>query len=419
MNRPIKIVQFGGGVFLRGFFDWMLQQCNDSGIYDGDAVIVRSRTHGPDPLQESGYRYAQLLRGREHSEVTVVDSIASSIDAAAQYEDFLRLAEEPTLEVVVSNTTEAGLEYVPCEKPDGSAPASYPAKLTDFLYHRYRAGLPGLLLLPCELIEGNGGFLKEYVKRHVADWALEEGFLTYLDKECRFCNTLVDRIVSGAPAADDVLPETCAGLPVNTAEYFHLFVIEGEEDPRLPFRKAGLNVVWTEDIHRYYTLKVRLLNGAHSSMIPYALLSGLETVGDCMKDETMSAFLRGCLFGEILPSLDFDPDEARAYAEAVVARFENPYLHHACRAIALHAISKFRVRVLPSILAYREKFGRSPEHLLFALGKLIEFYREGEPNDDPEIIDAMRTGTVSELLANTALFGEDLSFLADEVMKQL
>lgn len=413
-NRPVRVLQFGGGVFLRGFFDWMLQKALDAGVYDGSAIIVRSRTSGVDPLAAQNFNYTHVSRDAAHCDMTLVDCIAGSVDAAGDWAAFLALGELPSLEVIVSNTTEAGIVYAPCPRPTDACPDSFPAKLTALLYRRFSAGLGGLLILPCELIARNGDMLRETVLRHARDWALGDAFIGWVAQTCDFRNTLVDRIVSGSPSPDDsiLLPYT-DGL-INTGEHFHLFAIEGRADSRLPFDRIGLNVKWVESVEAYRTIKVRILNGAHTSMIPYALLCGLGTVGDCLADPRTRGHLAGCL-EEILVSMDGDAAETRAYADEVLTRFANPHIRHLCRAISLNSISKFKVRVLPSILAYREKTGCSPRRLLFALGMLIRFYRLGAPQDEPALIEWFRTASTAELLADTSLWGTSLAEFAGEV----
>ena len=413
-TRPVRVIQFGGGVFLRGFVDWMVQKANDAGVYNGNIVIVRSRTRGTDPLAEQNYSYTHIARDGAHTDVTLVDCIAGSVDAAGDYRAFLALAELPTAQVIVSNTTEAGIVYEACPRPTDTCPASFPAKLTALLYRRFTLGGEGFLVLPCELIERNGEILRETVLRHAKDWALGEAFETWVQTACSFRNTLVDRIVSGAPAAGEDLGLGYADDLINTSEYFHLFVIEGEEDARLPLAKIGLNVKWVPSVEAYRTVKVRILNGAHTSMIPYALLLGVETVGECMVDGRTRAHLQGCL-EEILCSMDGDAAENRAYAAQVLTRFENPYIRHLCRAISLNSVSKFRVRVLPSILSYREKTGQLPPHLLFSLAMLIHFYRHGEPQDAAEVIAAIREHTTAQVLSDVSLWGMSLVDLAEEV----
>lgn len=412
-KRPVRVIQFGGGVFLRGFFNWMMQKAIDAGKYDGSAVIVRSRTRGKDPLEDCGYRYLHLARDGAHSDETFVDCIAGSVSASENYEGFLQLADVASVDVIVSNTTEAGIVYEACERPADQCPQSFPAKLTALLYRRYLGTGKGFLILPCELIENNGDRLREIVLRHAADWTLGTSFEAWIKHECSFRNTLVDRIVSGKPENNGFHPELSVEQ-INMSEYYHLFCIEGEEDPRLPFASCGLHTLWVPSVDAYRTIKVRLLNGAHTSMIPYAMLCGLESVGDCLADPNVKAHLCGCL-DEIVESLDVDRKEAQEYASDVLTRFQNPYVHHLCASISLNSISKFRVRVLPSILSYLEKQGKPPKRLLFAFAKLIEFYQMGTPNDDPALISYIKQATLEAILSNQTLWGQDLTFLTKEI----
>ncbi len=411
VKRPIKIIQFGAGVFLRGFFDWMLQKANDSGIYNGNAVIVRSRTGGTDPLEEQGFNYTHLARDSSHNDITLVDSIEGSLNALESYKEFLSLGENPDTEVIVSNTTEAGIVYCECEYPCSECPSTFPAKLAMLLYHRYKAGLSPMLIIPCELIENNADILKEIVLRHANDWSLDGGFFDYIEK-CSFRNTLVDRIVSGKPSEKIELAYEDAF--VNTSEYFYLFVIEGAQDSRLPFDKLLSGVKYVPSVKPYRTIKVRILNGAHTSMIPFALNRGVPTVGECLENDEVSAHLKACLV-EIVNSLDIDRAECEAYARDVLERFANPHIHHRCASISLNSVSKFKVRVLPSILDYEKKYGKTPSALIRAFGELIKFYKTGEPNDNPEAISKLKDGTVEQILSDKELWGEDLSRFTKEV----
>jgi len=208
---------------------------------------------------------------------------------------------------------------------------------------------------------------------------------------------------------------------LNTSELFHLWVIEGPQNlvEEFPFDKAGLQIILTDNLERYRTRKVRILNGAHTSMIPYAMLCGLETVGDCMKDEMMSSFVKKCVYEEIIPTLDLSKEELTQYADDVFERFENPYIRHLCASISLNSVSKFKVRVLPSILEYIKRYNKTPDYLLTAFAKLIAFYKTDMPNDDAEIMKFMKTAEIPEILANTKLWDEDLSFLAEEVARRI
>ena len=207
---------------------------------------------------------------------------------------------------------------------------------------------------------------------------------------------------------------------VNTSEFFHLWVIETDFDieKELPFSAADLNVIVTPDkLEMYRTRKVRILNGAHTSLVPYALLSGLETVKDCIDDATMNAHIRKCVFEEIIPTLDLPKDELESYANSVLERFGNPYIKHYLTSIALNSVSKFKVRVLPSILEYIKRYNKMPETLLFAFAKLIDFYKTDMTNDDADVVAFMKSHNTAEILANASLWGEDLSHLTSEVEK--
>ncbi|MBQ8357911.1 MAG: tagaturonate reductase [Clostridia bacterium] len=411
-QRPVRIIQFGGGVFLRGFFDWMVQRSNNAGVYNGNVMIVRSKTRGTDPLAAQNFNYTMVLRDGSHEEKCLVDCIAGSVAAEEAYEDFLALADNPNVEVIVSNTTEAGLVYEYSHRPTDQCPKSYPAKLTALLYRRYQKSGNGLLILPLELIENNGTVLRDTVLRHAGDWGLEQGFTDWVTEQCSFRNTLVDRIVSGTvPAGSVELPYM--DEMINTGEYFHLFVVDGKEDARLPFAAAGINIKWVESVAPYRTIKVRILNGAHTSMIPYALLLGVETVRECLENDTVRAHLEACL-EEIITSMSVDEDEARQYAAQVLERFANPFIHHRCAAIALHSADKFVVRVLPSILEYRQKVGKNPEHLLFSLAMLVLYLQKYGDGDTLSPV-ALQGRTVADILSDTTLWGRSLAEFAGEV----
>ncbi|MBR2461164.1 MAG: tagaturonate reductase, partial [Clostridia bacterium] len=404
----------GGGVFLRGFFDWMLQKANDSGLYCGNAVIIRSKTKGVDPLSRQDYLYTQVARDGENSDITLIDCIVGSMNPADDPEAFKALAGATELETVVSNTTESGIVYKYCEYSEHNIPDSFPARLTRLLYERFRKGLGGLLIVPCELIENNGETLRKIVEKHATDWQLGSEFISWMYASCSFRNTLVDRIVSGKATEEFELPYV--DNAVNTGEYFHLWVIDGDEDERLPFRDVGMNLKWVKDINEYRTLKVRILNGAHTAMIPYALLCGVQTVGECMTDRRTRSHLSACL-EEIIVSLGEDRRmAAEEYAASVIKRFENPYICHRCEAISLNSVSKFAVRVLPSILKYREIIGQYPKQLMFSFAQLIKFYKQGSPRDDEEVVDFMRRASVSEILDRCDLWGGDISDLAPYIL---
>lgn len=416
------VLQFGEGGFLRGFVDYFFHKLNEKGLYDGKIVVIQPIEKGLiDVLNEQNGVYNLFLRGIENGEVindhTEIHSVSRAINPYVDYKAYLELAHNPDLRVIISNTTEAGIEYLGTEKLTDAPPKSYPAKLTAFLYERFKAGLNGFILLPCELIDNNADNLKECVFKYADLWELGDDFVNWLNNDNHFCNTLVDRICTGYPADEVEELTNVIGYEdklIDTAEIFHLWVIQGNFENELPFNKAGFNIVWTDDVKPYKKRKVRILNGGHTSMVLAARLYGLETVGECLRDETVSAFLNQCIFNEIIPTLG-STEEDIAFGKAVLERFSNPFIKHKLLAIALNSVSKFKVRVLPSLLAYREMNGVNPKALTFSLAALIAFYKTNESNDLPEVMEYMRNASVDEILAKVEYWDTDLSFLADDV----
>ena len=421
-TRPEKIIQFGEGGFLRGFADWMLQKLNDNGSFSGNVVVVQPIENGMcDALSAQNCVYTHLVRGVEGVEKTLVDVISRCIKPYEDFDAYLALADNPDFRFVISNTTESGIVFSREDKVTDAPPKSFPAKLTRLLMRRYEKSLPGFIFLPCELIDRNGDNLKKCILKFAEHWGLSDGFVKWINEENVFTNTLVDRINTGFPRGEE-LSLGYEDNMVNTSEYFHLWVIETDYDleAELPFASAGLNVIVTPDkLEMYRTRKVRILNGAHTSLVPYALLSGFDTVKSCVDDEKMREHIRKCVFDEIIPTLDLPREELLSYAESVIERFSNPYIKHFLSSIALNSVSKFKVRVLPSILEYEIRFAKLPETLIFSFAKLIEFYKTDMTNDDPAVVEFMKTHGTRDILANADLWGEDLSRLADEVEKHV
>ena len=419
-QRTERVIQFGEGGFLRGFVDWMLQKVNDNSNFDGSVVVVQPIEQGMcDMLSAQDCVYTHVCRGVEGVDTTVVDVISRCVKPYEDFAAYLALAEQPEMRFVVSNTTESGIVFSSDDKITDAPPKSFPAKVTLLLKKRYELGLGGFIFLPCELINRNGDNLKKCILQYADLWNLGDGFKAWVEKENVFTNTLVDRINTGYPRGEDL------GLGyednmANTSEFFHLWVIETDFDldSEMPFSKTDLNVIITPDkLEMYRTRKVRILNGAHTSLVPYAMLSGLDTVKSCLDDETMSTHLKKCVFDEIIPTLDLPKDELLSYANSVVERFSNPYIKHYLSAIALNSVSKFKVRVLPSILEYINRYGKMPETLLFAFAKLIDFYKTDMTNDDADVVEFMKNNDTAAILANEALWGQDLSHLTAEVEK--
>ena len=412
-----KVIQFGEGGFLRGFADWMLQIVNDETDFAGRVVVVQPIKEGMcDVLSAQNCEYTHICRGIEGVEAKKINVISRCVKPYDDFEAYLRLADDPDFRFVISNTTEAGICFDENDKITDKPAKSFPAKLTQLLKRRCDAELPGFVFLPCELIDKNGENLKNCVLRYADLWNLGDDFKAWIQKENIFCNTLVDRINTGYPKDEDM------GLDdkmLNTSEYFHLWVIEGYTDlfSEIPFDKCGLNVILTDDLAMYRTRKVRILNGAHTSLVPYALLEGFDTVKSCMDNERMLSHIKKCVYDEIIPTLDLPEEELTEYADNVLKRFANPYIKHYLSSIALNSVSKFKVRVLPSITEYIKRYDKMPKTLIFSFAKLIDFYRTDMTNDDEDVTAFMKTASVQEILANKKLWGEDLTYLADEVKK--
>ena len=424
MARKETVIQFGEGGFLRGFVDYFFQKLQDKGLFDGSVVIVQPIEKGMcSVLEQQGCEYNLFLRGIDNGQVvdehTHIDIISRCVNPYENFESYMKLAETPDFRFIVSNTTEAGIEYVDSNQFTDAPARSFPGKLTQLLYKRFRLGLKGFIILSCELIDHNGEELEKCCLRYADLWGLGEEFKTWLVQENDFCSTLVDRIVTGFPR--DEHEELCRRIGeqdnmMDTAEIFHLWVIQGSHEDELPLQKAGFHVVWTDNVDPYKKRKVRILNGAHTSMVLGAHLYGLKTVGECLKDEKVSALLRKCIFGEIIPAIG-DTEDNRKFGEAVLERFSNPFIKHMLLSIALNSVSKFRARVLPTILEYRDMFGSCPQGLTFSLAALIAFYRTDDANDSQEIMDFMKTAPVEDILKREDYWGQDLSPLLGDVKK--
>lgn len=410
------IIQFGEGGFLRGFADWMLQIVNEKTDFGGSVVVVQPIEKGMcDVLSAQGCEYTHVCRGAEGVDARKISVISRCVKPYDNFDEYIALADNPDFRFVISNTTEAGIAFDERDKKDDRPAKTFPGKLTQLLVRRFEKGMRGFVFLPCELIEQNGDNLKKCILKYADLWNLGDDFKAWIEKENIFCNTLVDRINTGYPKDEDLGYDD---KMLNTSEYFHLWVIEGYDIfSEIPFDKCGLNVIVTDKLWMYRTRKVRILNGAHTSLVPYALLSGFDTVKSCMDDKVMREHIRKCVYDEIIPTLDLPKEELVSYADSVMTRFENPYIKHYLSSIALNSVSKFKVRVLPSIQEYIKRFDRLPETLVFSFAKLIEFYKTDMPNDDAEVMAFMKNASVEEILKNTSLWGEDLSYLKDGIEK--
>ena len=394
-DRPIKIVQFGEGNFLRAFVDYMVDILNEKTDFNGSIAIVKPISFGSlERFEKQDCLYTVILRGRENGRTVnggrIITSVDRAVDGADTWDNLAALSECPTVRFVVSNTTEAGIVLDETDTIDG-VPRTYPGKLTKFLFGRYSffSGSPekGVIVLPVELIEDNGGKLRKCVLRLAEVWDLPGGFVEWVKNCCVFCSTLVDRIVTGYPAAE--AESLCEGLGysdelLDVGEPFGLWVIESDVDisAELPFNKAGLPVVFTDDQKPYRERKVRILNGAHTSSVLISWLCGLNNVLEMMQDADTGRFLRRAVLDEIVPYVPLEREDVISFANAVFERFENPFIDHRLLSISLNSVSKWRARVLPSLRDSYAKTGRLPALLTFSFAALLAFYSSSDLRDD-------------------------------------
>lgn len=404
-----RVIQFGEGNFLRCFVDWQLDIINEKTDLDAGIAIVRPIDFDYLPLLDTqDGLYTSIIRGiNEENEVVrdyrVISSVNREIPIYKEFNEYLALAHNPHMRFIVSNTTEAGIVFDETDKYDDAPQNSFPGKLTRLLHERFKHfngdTTKGFILLPCELIDYNGDKLKEVVLQFADLWQLEDEFKVWLNESNIWCSTLVDRIVTGYPKDEKEELEKELGYKddfMTTGEYFYLFVIQGPKDileKELKLTGLDLNIKIVEDLKPYKTIKVGILNGAHSSIVPVSYLYGIDTVRESLEDDTVRAFLEGALYNEIIPSLDMDRGELEEFAAAVINRFKNPYVKHFLMAISLNSTSKYKTRILPQVLSYYEINKELPKNLLFALAAMIRFFkgdRDGEvinTSDDQKFLD--------------------------------
>ncbi len=389
-----RIIQFGEGNFLRAFVDWMVEELNNKADFNSSVVVVQPINSGMvDKLNEQDGLYTLISKGIKNGkaikESQLINSVSRGIDPYKEYSKYMKLAENPNMRFIVSNTTEAGIAFNENDTLDMQPASSFPAKLTALLYHRFKIFNGdkniGFIILPCELIDRNGDKLKKCVLKYCDLWKLENEFHSWLENANVFTNTLVDRIVPGysPESAKEVYKnEGYEDNLVVDCEQFHLWVIEGPEwiKDEFPVEKVGLNVKFVDDVTPYRTRKVRLLNGPHTIMAPVAYLSGIEYVGDAVDHEIVGLFIKQTVDNEIIPVLDMPRDELEKFAEEVMDRFRNPFVKHALISISLNSVSKFKARVLDTLKEYLAKENILPNNIVLSLAALIAFYR-GAFND--------------------------------------
>lgn len=443
---PLKVMQFGGGNFLRAFVDWMIHSMNKKTDFNAGVVIIKPTDRGDYSALKSqeGLFHVVLdgvVNGKLVSEKTLVTAVQKIINPYTEWNDYLELAKNETIRFIISNTTEAGIKFNTDDKFDDSPPKEFPAKLTVWLYHRFQYfrndAAKGCILLPCELIEGNGDALKLSVLQYADYWRLGDDFISWINGANVFCNTLVDRIVSGysADRAMEVQNEFGFedGLTV-IGEYYHSWVIQkaGSVAEELPFDQTDLNVQFVDDLVPYREMKVRILNGAHTAMVPVGYLAGLRLVKEVIDNEVVGGFVKSLLIEEVVPTLGFSEIEKNKFVDDVLDRFENPFLEHRLIDIALNSTSKFVARLLPTIKDYMAIDGTLPKRIVFGLACLIRFYKgtfneeKIQVKDDKGVLDFFNVEwkmfdeleislqiLVTHILENNLIWGEDLNLLPE------
>ncbi len=440
---PIRIVQFGGGNFLRAFVDWIVQVLNEETDFNSGIALVKATSGSYAKLDAQDNLYHVHLHGIQDGNYIEQTKLITSISQTiypyqdSGFSDYLELAQQPDVRFIFSNTTESGIEFDDNDKPTDTPPSTFPAKLTVFLHKRYEvfdgAGHKGCIIIPTELIVDNGVKLREIILQYADLWELGDDFKQWINNHNMFCNTLVDRIIPGYPEADAERIFESLGYEdkmLVAGEIYHSWIIEAPQNllDEFPVKQAqtSLNIKIVDDASPYRVIKVRLLNGAHTSMVPIGFLLGFESVRESMEHPVLGQFIPDLIFKEVITSIgdDVEEDELQAFARDVFDRFLNPHIHHRLLTIALNTSSKIKERILPSVKGYYAKTGELPQRLVIALGAFIRFYKgewQGEAiplNDDAvtlawfkqtwETADSVED-VVTKVLSNTDLWDEDLT----------
>ena len=439
VERPERIIQFGEGNFLRAFVDWIIYNMNEKTDFNSSVVVVQPIERGMiDMLNAQDCLYHVNLQGLDRGEVindlTRIDVISRALNPYTDNEAFLALADQPEMRFVISNTTEAGIAFDPACRLDDAPASSYPGKLTQLLYRRFKTFggdmSKGLIIFPCELIFLNGHRLKETIYQYIDLWNLGNDFKHWFEQACGVYATLVDRIVPGFPRKDiDAIKETLQyddNLVVQ-AEIFHLWVIEAPQEvaTEFPAHRAGLNVLFVPSEEPYHERKVTLLNGPHTVLSPVAFLSGLNIVREACQHPVVGRYIHRVLFEELLETLNLPKEELVQFGKDVLERFNNPFVDHQVTSIMLNSFPKFETRDLPGLKVYLERKGELPKGLVLGLAAIVTYYKGGVradgaeiiPNDAQDIMDMLRnlwatgcTRKVAEgVLAAQNIWGENLN----------
>lgn len=446
--RKETILQYGEGNFLRAFVDWMIDISNERNDEPGDVVIVQPIKDGlADMLNEQNSIYTLSMRGNtpegKKIENRIITSVSRAINPYMDFQSYKDYAESDNLKYVISNTTEAGISYHEEEFKEDEVQDSFPAKVAQLLYLRYKKfsgdTSKGLVFFPVELIDDNGHYLKKYVNNHIENWGFEDGFRTWVNQSCHFTSTLVDRIVTGRPSSEEAKEFSeengYEDKLLVFSELFNLWVIEGDKSkaPGFEFENLPCNVIWTDDVSPYKKRKVRILNGGHTSTVPAAVIHGYDIVRDFMEDEVFNKYFNELIDKEVIPTIDLPKKELEDFKNEVSLRFNNPYVDHRLLDITLNSISKFNARCLPSAIDYYKENNEVPKHFAFSLAALIRLYkieeksgeyigkdekgREYQIKDDQYILDLFAKNSDKdnfvEIILNSDIWDINLDELGD------
>ena len=456
-DLPEKVLQFGTGVLLRGLCDYFIDKANKKGIFNGRIVVVKSTDRGDaDDFNEQDGLFTHAVKGIENGqaieEYILNASISRTISARTQWQEILDCAKNPEMQIVISNTTEVGITLLENDKITNNPPSSYPVKLLSFLHERWKffegSAASGMVIVPTELVVGNGDLLKDIVLQQAQKNNLELEFIDWLKTHNNFCNSLVDRIVPGRPEKEMVFElQSKFGYVDNLmvlSEVYRLWAIQGDEHVRkvLSFAQADSGVIIEKNIEIYRELKLRMLNGTHTLQCGMSYLLGFRTVKDVMANNYLNGIIMNLMLGEIALAIPYKIDSKvkDRFGRMVLDRFRNPFLNHKLLDISVQYTTKMKMRNIPTLLQYYREFGKPPE--LFAMGfaAYLQFMKGekevngtyyGESNGSyypincnfaPYFYEAWQDFNLDKILANRSLWGEDLMQLdgfADAVRKYL
>ncbi|NJB35187.1 tagaturonate reductase [Croceivirga sp. JEA036] len=421
--KPLKILQFGGGNFLRAFVNHSIQKINQQTDFNAGVAIVKPTERGDyKALKNQDGLFSVELEGIQNGEfiqeLSIVDCVQTIVNPYKEWETYLQLAKEPDMRFVISNTTEAGIKFNVKDQLDAQPPKEFPAKLTLWLWKRYQhfngAQDKGCIFLPCELVEDNGITLRKTILQYAAHWNLKAGFSHWINNACHFYNTLVDRIVSGYPKNKIEAIEKELGYKDQLAVHGELYLswlIQGPDllSKEFPFDKTDLNIALVPNLGPYRNLKVRVLNGAHTSLVPIGYLLGHRLVKEVMQDQTLATFVSNLLQKEVAPTLELPENYVSNFIADVLDRFKNPALQHQLISIALNSTSKFGTRLLPTLLDYQMNTGYLPKRIVLALAALLRLYKGIDLNNENIPLNDTKT-TLDFFIQEWAAFKEHQDF---------